>query len=316
MTTPEDRFAPPPSARRPVVGEETIGEESIAAEPTVRRVDGHDDAAEPHPTAVDTPPVHTPADAPAGVGTAGTAGAAGVTDAVGPSQASGPMGPSGPTGPVVMPPPSAQRESSGRTAALAVLATLVAVGVVAAAFFAGRSGEASPSTTTAPPETTTSTSTTTTSAAPTTTAVPATTAAPASAPAPAPIGDVRAAPTNLLCKDLAAQGYSYAAAVDYWRVNGQPNRMDADRNGIPCETVYPRADVVAYWPSATYESTVSYGLPGGLLCRDLSARGVGVYDALRYYLWEGRPARMDADGNGIPCETVYSDAAAVWLSEF
>ena len=35
-----------------------------------------------------------------------------------------------------------------------------------------------------------------------------------------------------------------------------------------------------------------------------------------YFIWEGSPARMDADGNGIPCETVYPDATEVWLFEF
>jgi len=161
----------------------------------------------------------------------------------------------------------------------------------------------------------------TTTTVPATTTAPATTAPPAVAPettipTPTPIGDVRQAAEGLLCKDLSALGYSYSASVDYWRLWGQPNRMDADKNGIPCETVYPRADVVAYWPETVYGASVSYGLPGGLLCRDLQDRGVDVYDALRYYIWEGYPARMDADGNGIPCETVYGNAADVWLYEF
>jgi hypothetical protein len=212
-----------------------------------------------------------------------------------------------PTVPSTPPPPENRGSSGTKTASLAFLATLVAAGIVAAAFFFGQSrDEASPVTTALP-------ATTTTGLISSTTTVPATTAPPVTA---APIGDVRQAPAGLLCRDLEAQGYSYSASVDYWRVNGQPDRMDADKNGIPCETVYPRSDVVAYWPAATYEVSVSYGLPSGLLCRDLEARGVGVYDALRYYIWEGSPSRMDADGNGIPCETVYSDAAAVWLYEF
>jgi hypothetical protein len=37
------------------------------------------------------------------------------------------------------------------------------------------------------------------------------------------------------------------AAVEYWRVNDQPDRMDADRNGIPCETVYSAAVVDDFW---------------------------------------------------------------------
>jgi hypothetical protein len=88
--------------------------------------------------------------------------------------------------------------------------------------------------------------------------------------------------------------------------------MDEDRNGIPCETVFRRADVIAYWPATTYGDTAAYGLPTGLLCRDLADRGIDVYSALLYFIWEGQPARMDADGNGIPCETVYPNAAEVW----
>jgi hypothetical protein len=40
---------------------------------------------------------------------------------------------------------------------------------------------------------------------------------------------------------------SYSEAVDYWFLHGAPDRMDEDLNGIPCETVYPPADVSAYW---------------------------------------------------------------------
>jgi hypothetical protein len=210
-----------------------------------------------------------------------------------------------------------------------VLATLAAVALVAGAFVLGRGGDdpdeiaADDTTTTdADPARSTTTTTTTTTTPPTTAKqAPSTNAPPKAAPAPAPSaaagpGDVRTLGGGLFCRDLAAQGYSYAAAVDYWRSQGQPDRMDADLNGIPCETVYPRAAVVAYWPTATYQAVPSYGLPAGLFCRDLAARGIDVYGALTYFIWEGSPARMDADGNGIPCETVYPDATQVWLSEF
>ncbi len=53
---------------------------------------------------------------------------------------------------------------------------------------------------------------------------------------------------------------------------------------------------------------VATGLEPGLQCRDLAARGLGFDAALRYWQDEGMPARMDADANGIPCETVYSAA--------
>jgi hypothetical protein len=35
--------------------------------------------------------------------------------------------------------------------------------------------------------------------------------------------------------------------VAYWYDEGLPDRMDADGNGIPCETVYPAAVVQAFW---------------------------------------------------------------------
>ena len=124
-------------------------------------------------------------------------------------------------------------------------------------------------------------------------------------------GDVRTLPAGLFCRDLSAQGYSYSAAVDYWRMHGQTNDMDADRNGIPCETVYPSSDVQAYWGTYTVP-TGSY--PQGLYCRDLYARGASYADAVAYWFSEGAPDRMDADLNGIPCETVYSwsEVAAYW----
>lgn len=39
-------------------------------------------------------------------------------------------------------------------------------------------------------------------------------------------------------------GLAYPSLVNYWMAAGSPESMDDDRNGIPCETVYP-ADVVA-----------------------------------------------------------------------
>lgn len=66
---------------------------------------------------------------------------------------------------------------------------------------------------------------------------------------------------GLLCRDLKARGYTYADATNYWWSEGRPDRMDADRNGIPCETVWPRADVIAFWgelPPTTTAPSVRY----------------------------------------------------------
>jgi len=129
-------------------------------------------------------------------------------------------------------------------------------------------------------------------------------------------GRVSTLPAGLFCRDLMARGYSYVAAVDYWARHGEPNQMDADRNGIPCETVYPPSDVSAYWSVRQLPSTVTVpgSLPSGLLCRDLRARGLSYADAVTYWWTEGAPDRMDADLNGIPCETVYpvADVNAYW----
>ncbi|HEY4569586.1 MAG TPA: hypothetical protein VIH10_08975 [Kribbella sp.] len=125
-------------------------------------------------------------------------------------------------------------------------------------------------------------------------------------------GDVRSLRAGLFCRDLHAKGYSYVAAIEYWRLHGQPNQMDADRNGIPCETVYPRSDVAAYWNGREISGVTFWS--AGLYCRDLAARGASYSEAVRYWWYYGMPDRMDADKNGIPCETVYSSAAvnAFW----
>lgn len=52
----------------------------------------------------------------------------------------------------------------------------------------------------------------------------------------------------------------------------------------------------------------------GLLCRDLASAGWDYTKAIAYWEVEGRPARMDVDENGIPCETAYpiSEVTAYW----
>lgn len=58
------------------------------------------------------------------------------------------------------------------------------------------------------------------------------------------------------------------------------------------------------------------GLAGGLFCRDVEAAGFSFGQSLAYWVREGRPSRMDADGNGIPCETVYPAgevAGVIWF---
>lgn len=59
------------------------------------------------------------------------------------------------------------------------------------------------------------------------------------------VGDI-AAP-GALCRDVRANGYSYFYAVVHWLAEGRPPRLDADNDGIPCETQYPADEVARLW---------------------------------------------------------------------
>lgn len=104
--------------------------------------------------------------------------------------------------------------------------------------------------------------------------------------------------SGLFCRDLNAKGLSLSDAIGYWLREGRPARMDADGNGLPCETVFDQQDFAGFFAPVAGEAP-------GQLCRDLAASGYRFPDALAYWFMEGAPDRMDADGNGIPCETVY-----------
>ena len=218
--------------------------------------------------------------------------------------------------PQQQPPPGDGTNRGLLIAILSVLGVLLVGGIVAVAFLIGRSSSDSE----ADGDEVASESPTTATASSTTEAPPGNVAEspPATAAAPSGIGDVLDQPAGLFCRDLRSEGYSYSAAVDYWRHHGQPDRMDADLDGVPCETVYPAENIDAYWGdfgiTPTYDYYPVFDLPGGLFCRDLADAGYDTYDALSYYLYWGLPANMDADGNGIPCETVYPDAEYVWFN--
>lgn len=108
---------------------------------------------------------------------------------------------------------------------------------------------------------------------------------------------------GLLCRAVAAKGYTFWDASIYWVSEGSPARMDADGNGIPCESVFPANDIDAFLQWGRDFST-------GLGCANLNLPDEpGEYHrAIAYWMLEGTPGRMDEDGNGIPCETVFSPA--------
>lgn len=134
-------------------------------------------------------------------------------------------------------------------------------------------------------------------------------------------------PGGLLCSDLQARGWGYYDALYYWDYWGKPSNMDIDNNGIPCQTVYPEAPgyvgtsvadpgTVNGFPSPDHRNAADNGfdshditgLPSGLLCQDLRDRGYNYWDAYDYWSYHGEPSNMDADSNGIPCETVWTPA--------
>lgn len=49
------------------------------------------------------------------------------------------------------------------------------------------------------------------------------------------------------CRDVDAAGFNYSVAVAYWLREGEPGRMDADDDGIPCGTVYDTDVIDTYW---------------------------------------------------------------------
>ena len=69
------------------------------------------------------------------------------------------------------------------------------------------------------------------------------------------LGEIAALPEGLRCADLQAMGLGPKQAIDYWFLWGAPPLMDADSNGIPCETVWP--DVARYLPSGYCSASAS-----------------------------------------------------------
>lgn len=107
-------------------------------------------------------------------------------------------------------------------------------------------------------------------------------------------------PDGLFCRDLHALGYTALEAIAYWNDQGHPDRLDADGNFRPCETVYEPSAIAAY-----FERDFIHDVESGLLCRDLHGRGYAFWEAWAYWELEGYPDRMDVDLDTIPCETVY-----------
>jgi Excalibur calcium-binding domain len=101
------------------------------------------------------------------------------------------------------------------------------------------------------------------------------------------------------CAAMRAAGWSFDEARAYYEDHGQPAHMDADGDGIPCETVY--GEVGGPTPAPQQDCDPSYpddclpSPPPDLDCADIGHPVAVDHDY-------GDPHRLDADGDGYGCE--------------
>jgi len=96
------------------------------------------------------------------------------------------------------------------------------------------------------------------------TVAPATAAATTITEAPTTTRPTTTRPIKLVvgkyCAAMKAAGWSFEKARAYYEDHGQPAHMDADGDGIPCETVY--GEVGGPGPAPTPAGGLRPGLPG------------------------------------------------------
>jgi hypothetical protein len=103
------------------------------------------------------------------------------------------------------------------------------------------------------------------------------------------------------CAAMKAAGWSFAQARAYYEDHGQPAHMDADGDGIPCETVYGEVGAPGPAPAPQQDCDPAYpddclpSPPPDLDCADVGHR-VTVDHSY------GDPHRLDADRDGIGCD--------------
>jgi hypothetical protein len=133
----------------------------------------------------------------------------------------------------------------------------------------------------------------TTTAATTTTEAPTTTRPATTRPIKLVVGKY--------CAAMKAAGWSFQKARAYYEDHGQPAHMDADGDGIPCETVYGEVDGQGPAPAPQEGCDPAYpddclpSPPPDLDCVDVGHR-VTVDHSY------GDPHRLDADRDGIGCD--------------
>lgn len=133
-------------------------------------------------------------------------------------------------------------------------------------------------------------------------------AAPTTAAARRTAGRASPTSTTLLCKNLKSRGYNFAEANAYWELEGKPDRMDADGNGIPCQTVYPLSQIHIIYPGAEQPPPVqpapaatTEAAPSQVYYQNCDAVRAAGKDPL-YTGDPGYDSHLDRDGDGIACE--------------
>ncbi len=106
---------------------------------------------------------------------------------------------------------------------------------------------------------------------------------------------------GLFCRDVAAAGRSYAEAVRYWYREGAPDRMDADLNGVPCETVYDAGAIADFWTVPHPELAVETVALEMFWC-DYQVTHVLSTEAYPDGTFDVK-VRVDVDGDGLPDQT-------------
>lgn len=143
------------------------------------------------------------------------------------------------------------RRRRGQNVAIALLSVLLVAGIATVVVLLTQRDDDVASSSTAGTSTSTSGAPTTVTTAAAATAPPASptpdpATQPVNPPPPAPVAQrIDTEPAGLFCRDLKARGYTFNESVRYWFSHGQPDQMDADKNGVPCETVFPVEAVAA-----------------------------------------------------------------------
>ena len=137
------------------------------------------------------------------------------------------------------------------------------------------------------------------------TVAPATTAATTTTKAATTTRPATTRPIKLVvgkyCAAMKAAGWSFKEARAYYEDHGQPAHMDADGDGIPCETVYGEVGEPGPAPAPQEDCDPAYPddcLPSPTL--DLDCAQVG--HRMRVDHSYGDPHRLDADRDGIGCD--------------